>query len=210
KWTSQDAMDLQVPVPTIDAAVAMRDLSGYKSERVAAERVYPPATARFDGDAGAFIEQLGHALYAGMVLTYVQGMALLRRASEAYQYGIALDEVARIWRGGCIIRAGVLEQIRTACHARPDLPNLLQDQAFAADLHARQGHLRAAVQAAARLGIPAPGLMASLGYFDGYRTARLPANLTQAQRDFFGSHTYERIDAPGVFHTQWSQTEREA
>ncbi|MDE3157067.1 MAG: NADP-dependent phosphogluconate dehydrogenase [Acidobacteriota bacterium] len=210
KWTSQDAMDLQVPVPTIDAAVAMRDLSGYKAERLAAERLYPSVPARFDGDAAAFIEQLGHGLYAGMVLTYAQGMALLRRASEAYQYGLVLDEVARIWRGGCIIRARLLEQIRAAFHARPDLPNLLQDPSFAADLHARQGHLRAVVQAAARLGIAAPALMASLGYFDGYRTGRLPANLTQAQRDFFGSHTYERTDADGVFHTEWQPGAREA
>ncbi len=144
-----------------------------------------------------------------MVMTYVQGMALLRRASEAYQYGLALDEVARIWRGGCIIRAGILEKIRTAYHRTPDLPNLLQDEAFASDLHARQGALRGVVQAAAQLGIPAPGLMASLGYFDGYRSGRLPANLTQAQRDYFGSHTYERVDATGVFHTEWQQTARE-
>ncbi|HVC20604.1 MAG TPA: NADP-dependent phosphogluconate dehydrogenase [Vicinamibacterales bacterium] len=205
KWTSQDAMDLQVPVPTIDAAVAMRDMTGYKSERTAAARLYPDGAARLDREPAGFVRQLGRGLYAAVVLTYVQGMSLLRRASDAYGYGVALGDVARIWRGGCIIRAGVLESIRTAFERRPDLSNLLQDASFARDLVARLDDFRTVVQAAAAAGIPAPGLMAALGYFDAYRSGWLPANLTQAQRDYFGSHTYERVDESGVFHTQWNQ-----
>jgi 6-phosphogluconate dehydrogenase len=139
-----------------------------------------------------------------MILTYAQGMALLRVASQSYGYGLDLEAVARIWRGGCIIRAALLEPIRAAYRARPDLANLLLDPDLSAELVRRQGDLRAIVSHAAGLGIPAPGLMASLAYLDGYRSAWLPANLIQAQRDYFGAHTYERVDARGVFHTRWS------
>jgi 6-phosphogluconate dehydrogenase len=139
-----------------------------------------------------------------MTLTYAQGMALLRAASRAYGYDLHPEEVARIWRGGCIIRAALLEAIRAAYRARPDLPNLLVDPHLAGEVAARQEDLRAVVCRAAELGIPVPGLMASLAYFDGYRSAWLPANLIQAQRDDFGAHTYERVDTKGVFHTQWS------
>jgi 6-phosphogluconate dehydrogenase len=205
EWTSQDAMDLQVPTPTIDIAVMLRDLSGYKAEREAASRVLKGPSPAFPGDRRAFIRQLGRSLYAGMVLAFSQGLALLRRASQAYEYGLELAEVARIWRGGCIIRAALLEDIRAAYQAQPDLPNLLLDPHLGSEVAAREADLRTVAKTAANLGIPAPGLMVSLAYYDAYRSARLPANLIQAQRDYFGAHTYERTDIPGVFHTQWSK-----
>jgi 6-phosphogluconate dehydrogenase len=205
KWTSQDAMELQVPVPTIDMAVAMRDLSGYKAEREIASKNLSVPVAKFDGDKKAFIQKLHNALSFGMIATYSQGMALLKTASQTYNYGLQLHEVARIWRGGCIIRARLLEDIRSALKSQPDLPNLMLDAKLSQMLVQRQEDLRNIVHIAVESGIPAPGLMASLAYFDGYRSGWLPANLIQAQRDYFGSHTYERIDEEGTFHTQWDQ-----
>ncbi len=202
-WTSWDAMDLQVGTPTIDAAVVMRDLSGYKEEREAAARVLAGPTPTFTGDRERFIEQLRNALYACMIATYGQGMALLLKASTAYDYGLDLEAVARIWRGGCIIRAALLEDIRSAYKARADLPNLLMDPKLGQEFLKREGDLREVVKTAATLGLPAPAFMVTLGYFDAYRSAGLPANLIQAQRDFFGAHTYERLDTPGIFHTKW-------
>ena len=204
KWTSQNAMDLQTSIPTIDAAVAARDLSGYNDEREAASRVYIRQPSPFQGDAPALLTQLRRSLYAAMIITYAQGLALLRRASEIYNYDIDLEAVARIWRGGCIIRAAVLDDIRAAFHSRPEFPNLLLDPRLAETIATRQADLRAVVKLAVELAIPSPALMASLAYFDGYRSDRLPANLIQAQRDFFGAHTYERTDEDGVFHTKWS------
>jgi 6-phosphogluconate dehydrogenase len=205
KWTSQDAMDLQVPVPTIDMAVAMRDLSGYKTERETASKRLSGPPPKFDGDKKAFIQQLRNALFFGMITAYSQGMVLLKSASQTYNYGLQLDEVARIWRGGCIIRARLLEDIRQALKSQPDLPNLMLDAKLSQMLMQRQDDLRQVVRVAVESGIPTPGLMASLAYFDGYRSGRLPANLIQAQRDYFGSHTYERIDEKGTFHTQWDE-----
>jgi 6-phosphogluconate dehydrogenase len=205
KWTSWDAMDLQVPTPSIDVAVMMRDLSGYKAERQAAAQVLQAPAAVFRDDRQRFISQLKNALYASLIITFSQGMALLRRASEAYHYQLNLEMVARIWRGGCIIRAALLKDVRAAFQARPDLVNLLLDSHLGQEVMARQADLRAAVCTAGELGLPVPGLMASLAYFDAYRSANLPANLTQAQRDYFGAHTYERIDAPGIFHTEWPE-----
>ncbi len=202
-WTSQDAMSLHVPAPAIDAAVSMRDLSGLKAERADASRLLARDAGRMAEDADSFVICLRNAYHAAQILTYVQGFALLKRASETYGYGLALDEVARIWRGGCIIRASLLESIRAACRARPDLPNLLLGPSLAGEVMSRQEDLRAVVSAAAVMGITAPGFMASLAYLDGYRTARLPANLIQAQRDYFGAHTYERDDSEGTFHTDW-------
>ena len=204
-WASQDAMDLQVPLPTIDAAVAMRNLSAYKSEREAASKALARPVSGFSGNRGAFLTQLRDALYAGTILTYAQGMAQLRKASQAYAYDLELEGVARIWRGGCIIRATLLEPIRAAYRAKPDLPNLLLDLTLGQAVMTRQENLRAIVRAAAEWGIAAPALMASLGYFDAYRSAWMPANLIQAQRDYFGAHTYERNDAKGTFHTQWEK-----
>ncbi len=203
KWTSQEAMDLQVPTPGIDTAVMMRDLSGYKAEREAAARVLQGPPPVFPGDRQAFIRQLGRSLYAAMVLAFAQGLALLQRASQVYDYRLDLATVARIWRGGCIIRAALLEDIRAAYQARPDLEHLLLDPRLGREVMARLPNLRAVTAAAAAAGIPAPGLMVSLAYYDALRSARLPANLIQAQRDYFGAHTYERTDIAGTFHTHW-------
>jgi 6-phosphogluconate dehydrogenase len=207
KWTSQEALDLQVPTPTIDVAVVMRDLSGYKAERKAASAVLRGPSPTFKGEKERFISQVEKALYVGMIITYAQGMALLKQASETYGYGLNLEAVARIWRGGCIIRAAMLEDFRAAYQARPDLPNLLVDIHLAREVGFRQDDLRTVVSIAVKRGIPVPGLMTTLSYYDGYRSAWLPANLTQAQRDYFGAHTYERIDEKGTFHTQWGQSE---
>ncbi|MGE5399564.1 MAG: NADP-dependent phosphogluconate dehydrogenase [Ignavibacteriales bacterium] len=205
KWTSQDAMDLQIPLPTIDMAVVMRDMSAQKQERVAAAKILKGPSKNFSADKKKLTRQLEQALYFGMVTTYAQGMALLKKASESYGYGLKLKEVAKIWRGGCIIRAALLEDILSAYSEKPDLQNLIAETAFAGKLNEKQADLRTVIQTAVEMGIPVPGMMASLAYFDSYRSAWLPANLVQAQRDFFGAHTYERIDKEGSFHTQWEQ-----
>jgi 6-phosphogluconate dehydrogenase len=205
KWTSQEAMDLQVPLLAIDAAVGLRDMSAYHEERGAASRLLHGAHGAFGGDVKAFVQHLENACYAAFVTTYAQGFAMLRRASETYGYKLDLEAVARIWRGGCIIRAGLLEGIRAAYQVRADLPNLLLDTSLAQETMKRQRDLRAIVRAGIDLGIPVAGLMNSLAYFDSYRAARLPTNLIQAQRDFFGAHTYERIDEPGTFHSAWDE-----
>jgi len=204
-WTSQSAMELQVPVPTIDLAVAMRDLSVFTKEREQAGTLYQRAQRRFTGDREAFLTQLSRALFTGMITTYAQGLALLAVASDKYGYHLELEAVARIWRGGCIIRAALLEDICAAFHARPDLPNLLLDPQLSRKVIEHQEDLRRVVCQAAESGVPVPGLMVSLGYLDAYRSAWLPANLIQAQRDYFGAHTYERIDAKGTFHTEWEK-----
>jgi 6-phosphogluconate dehydrogenase len=204
-WASQDAMELQVPVPTIDIAVAMRDLSAFEDERRAASLALDGPEPGFELEREAFIERLQNALYAAVIITYAQGMALLRNASDAYDYNLNLEGVARIWRGGCIIRSALLEDIRTAYRTNPNLRNLLVDPHLAEQIMRRQEDLRAVVRTAAEMGVPVPGLMVSLAYYDGYRSTWLPANLIQAQRDYFGAHTYERVDAKGVFHTQWEQ-----
>jgi 6-phosphogluconate dehydrogenase len=204
-WTSQSAMELQVPIPTIDLAVAMRDMSVFAKEREQAGAIYRRSIKRFSGDRELFLAQLGRALFAGVIILYAQGMALLAVASDKYQYRLNLESVARIWRGGCIIRAALLEDICAAFHARSDLPNLLLDPNLSRKVMEHQEDLRRVACHAAELGVPAPGLMVTLGYLDAYRSAWLPANLIQAQRDYFGSHTYERIDAKGTFHTQWEK-----
>jgi 6-phosphogluconate dehydrogenase len=203
KWTSQAAMDLQVPVPVIDAAVAMRDLSAFKEEREAASRILNEPTVEFKGPRHRVLEQLERALYASILIAYAQGMVLLQAASSAYEYTLNLSEVARIWRGGCIIRSALLEDILMSLKSRPDVPNLLVEPQLYREAATRRNDLQAVVCTAASLGIPVPAMMAALAYFDGYRSAWLPANLIQAQRDFFGAHTYERVDAKGVFHTRW-------
>jgi 6-phosphogluconate dehydrogenase len=204
-WTSQSAMELQVPIPTIDLAVAMRDLSVLARQREQASAIYRRAVQRFAGDRDAFLVKLSRALLAGMIVTYAQGMALLAVASDKYGYHLDLEAVARIWRGGCIIRAALLEDIRAAFRARRDLPNLLLAPDLSRKLIEHQECLREVVSQAASSGVPAPGLMVSLGYLDAYRSAWLPANLIQAQRDYFGAHTYERVDAKGTFHTEWEK-----
>ncbi|MBI2806138.1 MAG: NADP-dependent phosphogluconate dehydrogenase [Planctomycetes bacterium] len=203
KWTSQEAMDLQVPLLTIDAAVAMRDMSAYDAERVRANQRFGVSVMPLDGDRARFLEQARNALSCATLLTYAQGFAMLRKASTTYDFGLDLASVAAIWRGGCIIRAAVLEKFRAAFTAQPDLPNLLLDEAVAKTVLGCEGDLRVVVKSAIDFGIPVAGLMNALAYFDAYRTARLPTNLTQAQRDFFGAHTFERIDEAGKFHANW-------
>jgi len=204
-WTSQSAMELQVPIPTIDMAVAMRDLSVFEKERGQADEIYSRFVLRFNGDRDTFLMQLSHALYAALIITYAQGMALLTVASGKYEYRLDLEAVARIWRGGCIIRAALLEDICAAFRAKRDLPNLLLDPNLSSKVKEFQADLRGVACRAVEAEAPVLGLMASMGYLDAYRSAWLPANLIQAQRDYFGSHTYERTDAKGTFHTKWEK-----
>jgi 6-phosphogluconate dehydrogenase len=204
-WTLQEAMDLRVPVPTIDMAVSMRCLSELKDERVAAAQVLHGPSSNFQGNPADFTRKIKNTLYAAAIVTYAQGMAMLSKASRAHEYDLDLEAVARIWRGGCIIRAALLERIRDAYRRKSDLPNLLMDPHLNQEVLDCQGDWREVVRSAAEWGLPAPGLMVSLAYFDAYRAARLPSNLTQAQRDYFGAHTYERIDKKGTFHTQWEE-----
>jgi 6-phosphogluconate dehydrogenase len=203
KWTSQNALDLGVPTHTINAAVEGRIISGLKQERIAAEKVFTAPEVTFSGDRGELFEQVRAALYAAILCSYAQGIALMQAASKEHHYDLDIADIARIWRGGCIIRATLLEDIRKAYADQPDLPNMLLAEPFRTAIDRRQADWRAAIQTAVAHGIPVPGLTASLAYFDAYRTRRLPANLTQAQRDYFGSHTYRRIDKDGVFHTEW-------
>ena len=205
KWASQEALDLGVPTPTINAAVEARILSAYKVEREKAAEIYPGKTRRFRGDRMNFIEAVKDALYASKINTYAQGMALLATASQEYDYNLNLAEIARIWRGGCIIRADLLEDIRAAYADNPNLSNLLLVPFFRDALVARQDAWRFVMQTAVDLEIPTPAMSASLAMFDGYRRSRLPANLIQAQRDYFGAHTYQRVDRKGTFHTEWTK-----
>ena len=212
KWMSQNAFDVGAPIPTVNAAVEARLLSALKSERVVASNVLhgPPApdpsavARRAPADRDHLIDAARQALYACKITSYAQGMALLRQASAEYGYAINPGEVARIWRAGCIVRAALLSDIRAAFARNANLINLMLDPGFSEVLNSRHAALRHVVQAAIGLGIPMPAMSASLAYYDAYRSARLPANLTQAQRDFFGAHTYRRIDRDGVFHTEWT------
>ncbi len=204
-WTSQSAMELQIPIPTIDMAVSMRDLSVFENQREKASNVLQRPIQKFKGDQNILLKQLHDALYAAMIITYAQGMALLITASTKYKYNLDLEAIAQIWRGGCIIRAALLEEIQDAFRRRHDLPNLLLDLNLSQNVMDRQESLRKTVCQAADSGVPVPALMASLSYFDAYRSSWLPANLIQAQRDYFGAHTYERIDAKGTFHTEWQK-----
>jgi 6-phosphogluconate dehydrogenase len=203
KWTVQDAMDLRVPVPAIGSAVHMRDLSDLRKERQEAAIALSGPDGRLSQDGAQFVDLLDRALRASMVIVYSQGMAQLAEASRLYGYGLRLEEVARIWRGGCIIRSGLLDPIRSAFHNRPDLKNLLLDPVLGEMVTSDQADLRAVVCAGAAAGIPTPGLAACLAYFDAYRSGWLPANLVQAQRDYFGAHRYRRLDREGLFHTEW-------
>lgn len=202
-WTSKEALDLGATTPTINAAVEARILSSYKDERIVAANLINPPVVAYQGDRQRFIESVGQALYAAKICSYAQGMALLLKASQEYGYDLNLAEVARIWRGGCIIRARFLDDVQAAFREKPDLPNLLLAPFFLQAMQAAQAAWRWVIQQAAIHGIPTPAMNASLAYFDGYRSERLPANLTQAQRDFFGAHTYQRLDRKGVFHSEW-------
>jgi 6-phosphogluconate dehydrogenase len=203
KWTSQNALDVGAAIPTITAAVDGRIISSFKQERVAASKILSGPTASFQGDRQQLIDAVRAALYASKICSYAQGTALLKVASAEYGYNLDLAEIARIWRAGCIIRAKLLDDITHAYRRNPDLPNLLVDDEFRETVQSRQEAWRFAVKTAIDLGIPAPAMSASLAYFDAYRAARLPANLIQAQRDYFGAHTFERIDKAGSFHADW-------
>jgi 6-phosphogluconate dehydrogenase len=204
KWTSQIAMDLQAPIPAIDTAVSMRDLSKYKDLRIKAAALYKDAEPALAGDAAGLIKDLEQAFYFSMITTYAQGMHLLSLASKEYSYDLKLDEIAKIWRGGCIIRSKFLEQIYNAYGKDTNLPHLLLDADVANLVKEAVPGMRTIVAAAVKGGIAVPAYAASLGYFDNFRTERMPSNLTQAQRDYFGAHTYELIGKEGVFHTQWT------
>ncbi len=207
KWTSQNALDLGAPIPTIHAALVGRTISALKTERVAAAKVLSGPTPAYQGDQERLIQAAENALFASKITSYAQGMGMLRLASEEYQYDLKLGEIAKIWRAGCIIRASLLEDIMVAYQRNPGLINLFLDDTFKNAIVSRQSDLRFVIKTAIDMGISVPALSGSLAYFDAYRSERMPANLTQAQRDYFGAHTYRRVDREGVFHTQWIEGE---
>lgn len=205
RWTVVSALELGVAIPTITAAVNGRIMSSIKDERLAASKELTGPTGKYDGDTKTFINKIRDALYCSKICSYAQGMALLAKASSEFNYNLNLSEISRIWKGGCIIRAGFLDKIKVAFNENPQLANLLLAPEFKQTILDRQGAWRDVLATANQLGIPVPAFSASLDYFDSYRRASLPQNLTQAQRDYFGAHTYERIDKPRgeFFHTQW-------
>jgi 6-phosphogluconate dehydrogenase len=203
KWTSGSALDLGVPAPTIAEAVFARCISAMKTERVSASAILHGPTGSFAGDRSGFVAAIRDALYISKICSYAQGFALMRAAEEEYGWELAPGEIATIWRGGCIIRARFLDKIREAFDRDPKLPNLLLDPYFRGIVEEGQARWRKVVGAAVELGVPIPAFSSALAYFDSYRAARLPANLIQAQRDYFGAHTYQRVDRPGTFHTEW-------
>ncbi|MBE9170823.1 decarboxylating NADP(+)-dependent phosphogluconate dehydrogenase [Pleurocapsales cyanobacterium LEGE 06147] len=212
RWTIVSSLELGVPIPTMYAAVNARVMSSYKDERVAAARILTGPTSKYEGDKQDFINKVRDALYCSKMCSYAQGMALLDKASAEYNYNLNLSECARIWKGGCIIRAGFLGKIQSAFIDNPKLPNLLLAPEFKQTILDRQEAWREVLAVANRLGVPVPAFSASLDYFDSYRRDRLPQNLTQAQRDYFGAHTYERIDKPRgeFFHTEWTETDKQS
>lgn len=205
RWTIVSSLELGVPIPTMYAAVNARVMSSFKAERVAASQALTGPTHQYSGDVEAFIPKVRDALYCSKMCSYAQGMALIAKASAEFNYNINLPEVSRIWKGGCIIRAGFLDKIKKAFNDNPALPNLLLAPEFKQSILDRQAAWREVLILANELGIPVPAFSASLDYFDSYRRASLPQNLTQAQRDYFGAHTYERTDKPRgeFFHTEW-------
>lgn len=203
KWTSQSALDLGVPTPTITEAVFARCMSAYKTERVAASKVLSGPKAEFAGNKTEFIDAIHDALYASKICSYAQGFALLKAASDEYNWNLNYGDVALLWQGGCIIRARFLGRIQEAFHRNARLANLLLDPFFSSVMDKTQDNWRLVVKTCKELGIPTPAFSASLDYYDSYRRAVLPANLIQAQRDYFGAHTYERIDREGWFHSEW-------
>jgi 6-phosphogluconate dehydrogenase len=206
KWTSQSALDLGVPLPIITESVFARFISSMKQERVeASKELTGPEAKPFEGDREAFIESIRKALYLSKICSYAQGFAQMRAASEEYNWDLSYGEIAMIFRGGCIIRAQFLQKIKEAYDRDPGLKNLLLDPYFKEIAQSYQQSLREIISAAVLNGIPVPSFSAALSYFDSYRTETLPANLIQAQRDYFGAHTYQRIDKEGIFHTEWME-----
>lgn len=204
KWTSQDAMEIGVPIPSIDMAVTMRNISALKEERVQASALYKPSEKAFPGKE-EFIKQLHDAMFIGMLISYAQGLELLTKASNEWKMEIPMKEVVRVWRGGCIIRSSLLEVFASVYGRNEKISNILLDKEIADLLTGKLANLRNVVSKAALNGYAASGLMTVLSYIDAYTSDRLPTNLLQAQRDYFGAHTYERVDAPGKFHTEWGK-----
>lgn len=202
-WTSQQALQFGVAAPTIAEAVFARCASAVKDQRVQAARLIQGDVERFTGDAAAFIADIGEALYAAKICSYAQGFDLLKTASRENGWDLKLGDIAMLWRGGCIIRARFLHLIKQAYDQQGDLENLLVAPVFRAELEKAQKAWRRVISTAALCGVPVPCLSSALSYFDSYRAAWLPANLIQAQRDYFGAHTYQRLDCEGVFHTKW-------
>ena len=203
KWTSQDALDLGVPAPTIAEAVFARCISAIKDERVEASKSLKGPKKKFKGDKKKFLDALRDALYASKICSYAQGFALMKEAGKEYGWELNFGEIAMIWRGGCIIRAQFLHGIKEAFDRNPDLPNLLLDPYFKEIVEGNQRKWRKVVTTAVELGVPTPAFSSALAYYDSYRSERLPANMIQAQRDYFGAHTYKRVDREGSFHTNW-------
>ncbi|MFC9709781.1 NADP-dependent phosphogluconate dehydrogenase [Paenibacillus sp. NPDC056933] len=207
KWTSQSALDLGVPLSMITESVFSRFLSAMKDERVAASKILNgPATEAFSGDKKAFIENVRKALFSSKIVSYAQGFAQMRAASDEYGWDLKYGNIAMIFRGGCIIRSQFLQNIKEAYDKDAELKNLLLDPYFQNIVESYQGAWREVVAAAVTQGIPVPGFSSALSYYDSYRTERLPANLLQAQRDYFGAHTFKRVDKEGSFHFQWMDT----
>ena len=207
KWTSQSALDLGAPAPTVAEAVFARCLSAVKEERVAASKVISGEKPQFNGDKKAFIESVRKALYASKICSYAQGFQLMRLAAKEYEWDLHYGEIALLWRGGCIIRATFLEKIKEAFDKEPALANLLLDDFFRNAINECLSAWRQVVAQAILSGVPVPAFSSALCYYDSYRSANLPANLLQAQRDYFGAHTYERVDKPRgeFFHTEWTE-----
>ena len=203
KWTSQDAMDLHFPVPCIDISVSMRDLSSYKDLRTEATGLYDTQNPRLNTDRKDFIDKLHNALYFGILMCYAQGMGMIHKASKDLEMDIPLSEVVRIWRGGCIIRSVLLDTYWKIFDKNPDLSNLLLSKEVVPIVQANEEGIREVLAEAVKAGYAVPGLSSSLSYFDSFRRGESPVNLIQAQRDYFGSHTYQRIDEEGSFHTEW-------
>jgi 6-phosphogluconate dehydrogenase len=205
KWTSQVALDLGVPLTLITEAVFARAMSALKEERVAASSVLKGPRAAWRGDRARFIEDIRRALYASKICSYAQGFAMMRAAATEHKWDLDMGNIALLWRGGCIIRAQFLNRIKAAFERKPDLANLLLDKHFRSAVSKAQSSWRRVIREALRLGIPVPTFSAALAYYDSYRSAKLPANLLQAQRDFFGAHTFERTDKPRgeFFHAEW-------
>ncbi len=204
KWASQNALDIGAPIPTINAAVESRILSALKPQRVAASKVLHGPKLACSSDKKKLVVAIEHALYASKITSYAQGLALMRIASAEYKYDLRPGDIAKTWRAGCIIRATLLGDIMAAYQRNVELVNLLLDPSFQEVVESRQEAWRLVVQTAVGMGIPVLAMSSSLAYFDAYRSERLPANLTQAQRDYFGAHTYRRTDREGIFHTDWT------
>jgi 6-phosphogluconate dehydrogenase len=206
KWTAIAALDVGIPLTLIGEAVFARTLSAQKEERVRASKVLSGPKPVFSGDRKSFIEDLRKALFASKIVSYAQGYVLMRAAAQEFGWKLNNGGIALMWRGGCIIRSAFLGNIKEAFDRNPDLENLLLDPFFKGKIESSQASWRKVVAAAIKNGIPVPAMATALNYFDGYRTERLPANLLQAQRDYFGAHTYERVDKPRgeFFHTNWT------